>query len=53
MHEPKPYTAAEIDDAMRAIAPDDQAELDRQDAATELQTLLGVPPGTQGVQLPE
>lgn len=33
--------------------PADQAELNRQDAATELQTLLGVPPGTQGVQLPE
>jgi hypothetical protein len=31
----------------------DSDELDRQDAETELQALLGVPGGTEGVRLPE
>lgn len=39
--------------SVQVFGEDTLAELDRQDAATELQTLLGVPPGTQGVQLPE
>lgn len=29
------------------------ADLDTQGAATELQALLGVPPGTEGVRLPD
>lgn len=36
-----------------AMPAPDTVELNAQDAATELQALLGVPDGTKGVQLPE